>query len=298
MRFFATVFALSLVASNVAAHGVITEIAGANGVKGVGFGVTDLSGKKIRLFNQASRYVKGDNSVCGSQKLDGKKQTPIDFQAALKTATNPKNLATADANGVISMTLFQVNADGAGPYSCKVSADASGKNFKAMEVVTQVPGTKGKSGAANKSFKFAVKLPAGTKCTGPNGACLVQCKSALNQPFGGCLAVGQSGGAAKAVKAVAKAPKALVAKREQLSRQAPEIVARHVTDYENDDSEFENDASEFENDASEFENDDFEAAEVEEYAPEWYPRDVAPRVISRLFDVRAMEAAFDIPTTA
>jgi len=283
MRFFTTVLALSLVASNVAAHGVVTAIKGANGVTGVGFGVTDLTGKKIRLFNQASRYVKGDNSICGSQKLDGKKQTAIDFQAALKTATNPKNLATADANGVISMTLFQVNADGAGPYTCKVSADASGKNFKAMEVVTQVPGTKGKSGAANKSFKFEVKLPAGTKCTGPNGACLVQCKSALNQPFGGCLAVGQSGGAAKAVKAVAKAPKALVAKREQLSRQAPEeILARDATDSE-DEEEF---------------KDEVRAPEADNQAVEIESRDVVPRVISRLFDVRAMEAAFDIPTTA
>jgi len=277
MRFFsATILALSLVASNVAAHGVVTAIKGANGITGVGFGVTDLSGKKIRLFNQASRYVKGDNSVCGSQKLDGKKQTPIDFQAALKTATNPKNLATADANGVISMTLFQVNADGAGPYSCKVSEDASGKNFKAMEVVTQVPGTKGKSGAANKSFKFEIKLPAGTKCSGPNGACLVQCKSALNQPFGGCLAIGQTGGAAKPSKAVANAPKALVAKREQLSRQAAEeILARDAAEPEDEDSEA-------------FSN---EEASTPKAA-------AAPRVRSRLFDVRAMEVALDIPTSA
>lgn len=280
MRFFATVLALSLVASNVAAHGIITEIQGANGVKGVGFGVTDLSGKKIRLFNQASRFIKGDTSLCGSQKLDGKKQTPINFQAALKTATNAKNLATADANGVISMTLFQVNADGAGPYSCKVSADASGKDFKAMEVITQVPGTKGKSKAANKSFKFAIKLPAGTTCSGPGGACLIQCKSALNQPFGGCLAVGQSGGA-KAVKAVAKAPKALVAKREMLSRQAAEeILARDATESEDEDSEVEPEV------------------EPEVFVPEIESSGAAPRVISRFFDVRAMEAALDIPTTA
>jgi len=280
MRFFsATVLALSLVASNVAAHGVFTAIKGANGVTGVGFGVTDLTGKKIRLFNQASRYIKGDTSLCGSQKLDGKKQTPIDFQKALKTATDPKNLATADANGIISMTLFQVNADGAGPYSCKVSADASGKNFKDMKVLTQVPGTKGKSGAANKSFKFEVQLPAGTTCTGPNRSCLVQCKSALNQPFGGCVAIGQSGGAAKAIKASAKAPKALVAKREQLSRQAAEeVLARDATDSE--DEEFQDEVSEVK-----------DISDVES-------RDVAPRVISRLFDVRAMEAAFDIPATA
>ena len=53
--FFNTSFlaALFLVAS-VNAHGVVTEIQGANGVKGVGFGVSDLSGKNLRLFNQVS----------------------------------------------------------------------------------------------------------------------------------------------------------------------------------------------------------------------------------------------------
>src|SRR5258708_23451569 len=36
----------------VEAHSVVTEVKGANGVNGVGMGVTDVSGKKLRLFNQ------------------------------------------------------------------------------------------------------------------------------------------------------------------------------------------------------------------------------------------------------
>lgn len=58
------------------------------------------------------------------------------------------------------MTLFQVNGDGAGPYSCQVSADASGKDFKAMQILTQVPGTQGTSGASNQAFPLVAKLPA------------------------------------------------------------------------------------------------------------------------------------------
>jgi len=187
------VLALSA-ASAVSAHGVVTNIKGANGKTGVGFGVTDVKGTKLRLFNQASRYVKGDTSACGSQKLNGKTQTPINEASALSKAVKA-GLPTAAADGTISMTLFQVNADGAGPYNCEVSADASGKSFVAMKTINDVPGTKGKSNAKNTAFPLNIQLPSGTKCTGPSGACLVRCKNGNSQPFGGCIAVAQ--GAAK-----------------------------------------------------------------------------------------------------
>jgi hypothetical protein len=79
----------------------------------IGFGVTDVKGTKLRLFNQASRYLKNDTSACGSQKLDGKKQTPVNQDVELQKAI-ANGLPTAAADGTIAMTLFQVNADGAG----------------------------------------------------------------------------------------------------------------------------------------------------------------------------------------
>jgi len=178
-------------AYSVSAHGVVTQIKGANGKNGVGFGVTDVSGKKLRLFNQASRYVKGDNSACGSQKLNGKTQTPVNEKLELSKAVNA-GLPTASSDGTISMTLFQVNADGAGPYNCEVSDDASGTNFVAMKTINDVPGTKGKSNAKNAAFPLDIQLPSNTKCSGPGGACLVRCKNGNGQPFGGCLAVAQA----------------------------------------------------------------------------------------------------------
>jgi len=181
-------------AYSVSAHGVVTNIKGANGKNGVGFGVTDVTGKKVSLFDQASRFLKGNNAECGSQKLNGKAETAVNEQSELSKAINA-GLPTAASDGTISMTLFQVNADGAGPYNCEVSDDASGGNFVAMKTVTDVPGTKGISNAKNTAFPLDIQLPANTKCSGPCGACLVRCKNAVNEPFGGCLAVAQ--GAAK-----------------------------------------------------------------------------------------------------
>jgi len=85
------------------------------------------------------------------------------------------------------MTFHQINADGAGPVTCSVSADATGKTFTAMTVTTNVPGTNGRSNAANANFPLVTSLPAGTMCTGTvgstTGVCAVKCANP-GGPFG------------------------------------------------------------------------------------------------------------------
>lgn len=81
--------------------------------------------------------------------------------------------------------------------TCSVSADASGKAFVAMTVTTQVPGTKGRSNAANADFPLVASMPAGTKCTGTVGAltavCAVKCANPAG-PFGSVVLVQQVAG--------------------------------------------------------------------------------------------------------
>lgn len=58
MRFTTAVALATLCLSTaVEAHSVVTEVKGANGVKGVGMGVTDVTGKKLRLFNQVRTFI-------------------------------------------------------------------------------------------------------------------------------------------------------------------------------------------------------------------------------------------------
>jgi len=176
----------------VEAHSVVTKVDGSNGVKGAGMGVTDATGKKLRLFNQASRYVKGDTSLCGSQKLDGKEQTPINKDAEIKKAV-AQGLPTPDKDGILKMTMFQVNADGAGPFKCEVSHNDN-DDLVPAEVVKDVPGEKGKSKAKNQAFPFEVRVPTDLKCTGQGQSCILRCKNALSQPFGGCVVFKAAGG--------------------------------------------------------------------------------------------------------
>jgi hypothetical protein len=81
-------------------------------------------------------------------------------------ATVPQVSSTC---GVVTMVYHQINAGGAGTVTCSVSADATGKTFTAMKVTTQVPGTNGRSTAANANFPLEADMPAGTDASWEEG---------------------------------------------------------------------------------------------------------------------------------
>jgi hypothetical protein len=116
-------------------------------------------------------------------------QTDIAAMIAQTGATIPQ---VGASGGVLTMTFHQINADGAGPISCSVSADATGNTFTPMTITTQVPGTNGRSNAANADFPLVAQMPAGTTCTGTVGAltnvCIVKCANPAG-PFGSNIPV-------------------------------------------------------------------------------------------------------------
>ncbi|KAF4579756.1 hypothetical protein EYR40_000068 [Pleurotus pulmonarius] len=141
MKFIYQLVPLLVAALHVSAHGVITNVSGANGVAGQAFGVvatTPRTGSKRDPFQQDSSIIRdreissGKAGVCGRTLGGGNN----DVQAMLAAASSA-GLPSVAADGSVQMTLHQVNGDGAGPYSCQVSADATGQNFVAMDVTQQ-----------------------------------------------------------------------------------------------------------------------------------------------------------------
>ncbi|KDN42639.1 hypothetical protein RSAG8_06596, partial [Rhizoctonia solani AG-8 WAC10335] len=129
----------------------------------------------------------GDAQACGRTLAGG-----VNDMAAQLAAASSAGLASVGSDGSVAMTVHQINGDGAGPYTCDVSADASGQNFVAMEVTTNVPGQNSRSQAKATDFPLVAQMPAGTTCTGgPDGdACVVRCRNAARAgPFGGCVPV-------------------------------------------------------------------------------------------------------------
>lgn len=87
-------------------------------------------------------------------------QTPAEAQGCGRTLQGGDiNMASAAAamvgtmggmpmvtqGGTVSMTVHQVNADGAGPYTCMVDPTGTGNSFQPMTVVTNVPGRNGRN---------------------------------------------------------------------------------------------------------------------------------------------------------
>lgn len=72
-------------------------------------------------------------------------QGSIDIAKSLTTALaqGGGDLPSLAADGSISLTLHQVNADGGGPFTAMFNADATGKTWVAAEVLVQVPGSNG-----------------------------------------------------------------------------------------------------------------------------------------------------------
>ncbi|KAG8727066.1 hypothetical protein FRC12_022831 [Ceratobasidium sp. 428] len=189
---------LSAFASLAAAHGVITAVKGANGVTGIPMGVdtsTPRDGTRAKPFQQDTSIIRdreiqsGKVGACGRTNLN---------------AASSAGLPSATESGEIQMTLHQVNQDGAGPYTCDVSADG-GNTFQKATVTKNVPGAfLGLSTATAEDFPLNVQMPAGMQCAGgPNGdACVVRCRNATPAgPFGSCAVVtnAQAGGAAGGV---------------------------------------------------------------------------------------------------
>ncbi|KAJ7692763.1 hypothetical protein B0H17DRAFT_1159601 [Mycena rosella] len=154
---------------NVQAHGTITGVTGANGVQAAGFGIiasTPRDGSTRKPFEQDTSVIRdneitsGKAGVCGRTAAGGSNDVATQLAAASQAG-----LPTAAADGSVTMTLHQVNGDGAGPYTCDVSGDG-GNTFQAATVTQQVPGKNGRSQAKATDFALTAQLPAADTAAG------------------------------------------------------------------------------------------------------------------------------------
>jgi len=187
---------LAALATTVHGHGAMVAVIGANNITGMGLGInpaTPRDGSTRNPFEQDTSIIndkeiaKGKASPCGRTPGGGVNDIAAGVASAASTG-----LPSLTANGQISMTLHQVNQDGAGPYTCEMSTDATGATFVPMTVITNVPGVNSRSRAKATDFPLVAQGLPGTTCTGgPNGdACIVRCRnSARAGPFGGCAVV-------------------------------------------------------------------------------------------------------------
>ncbi|OQV10600.1 hypothetical protein CLAIMM_14577 [Cladophialophora immunda] len=185
------------VAELVAGHGAIIAATGDAGGNGSALGIdptTPRDGTRRRPFQQDTTRFAGDAADTFGETLEGGDNDPESGTAAV-LAQNGGTLPQITAGGQVQMTLHQVNADGAGPYTCMINADATGTTWTKMTVSQNVPGVRGNDPkGAETDFPLTAEVPASQTCTGTvagqENVCMVRCQNqALAGPFGGVVPV-------------------------------------------------------------------------------------------------------------
>ncbi|KAF3914836.1 hypothetical protein ABW20_dc0104019 [Dactylellina cionopaga] len=158
-------------------------------------------GRRLRV-NESSFYTKDYDGPFSHPVPGGPYVTYIDGQSAINAPTWIEAMAKKNEipyvteGGVLTMSVYQQNADGAGPYSCRISYGASPDEWEstALEITTNVPGVGGISTNHGVQFPLVVRMPNKLECTGSytgaKNVCLIQCSNtARNGPFGGCIPI-------------------------------------------------------------------------------------------------------------
>ncbi|KAI9224113.1 hypothetical protein BC828DRAFT_374308 [Blastocladiella britannica] len=192
-------------------HGAITGAKGIGGPEGKALGIVDdtpRDGKTRDPFQQDTSIIRdreiasGRTGPCGRTLGGGNNDIAAGVQSLM---TDLGGLPMVAAGQPLTMTVHQINADGAGPYRCDLSADGTGTDFVPMQVGQNLKGLLGINPRTSVTDQpLEVTMPAGLKCTGgPNGnMCLVRCRNNTPAgPFGGCVPVQQMAGSAAAPNA-------------------------------------------------------------------------------------------------
>ncbi|KAK7753505.1 hypothetical protein SLS62_004580 [Diatrype stigma] len=133
---------------------------------------------------------------CGRTELTGN----IDIGENTENAIAAGKVTQVQAGTQMTVTIHQVNADGAGPYTCDlIEAGNNGVVSQNLTVENNVPGVNGFSQAKTQDFDIKVTMPDNFNCVGGStgNVCTVRCRNnAQAGPFGGCFPVEQVDGVA------------------------------------------------------------------------------------------------------
>ncbi|KAF3925474.1 hypothetical protein ABW21_db0208896 [Orbilia brochopaga] len=163
-------------------------------------------GANINLQNEY--YAANPTLKWGKKTFNYKKANPKDknfwlYQCPAKKLIDWKGLTTQRAKegkiiqvtrgGWIRLMHYQVNADGGGPFKCKISRSGEPMNWDKKWIIpgpkNQVPGAKKTSlnpKGARKPFPLTIPIPKDLECNGSYGSGN-RVNYAVNGPFGGCI---------------------------------------------------------------------------------------------------------------
>ncbi|CZR67396.1 related to gEgh 16 protein [Phialocephala subalpina] len=167
------------------AQGVILSAQGTKGsVASLGLQV-QTTGNDANIINLQEINTNVVNE-CGRTLLAGN----IDIGENTENQLLNKTVTSVTKGSTVAVSIDQVSADGAGPYTCDL--DPTGN---AEGATGQIPLNVTENDAASGKIALTLTMPSDLACIGASAGnvCTVRCfNSAAAGPFGGCFAVQQS----------------------------------------------------------------------------------------------------------
>lgn len=187
-----------MAAQLVSGHAVITNAVGDAGGSGMALGVvtsTPRDGTRRNPFQQDATRFRGASADTFGETV-GQGANNLESGMSKIMAETGDTLPQVTPGGQLTMTLHQVNSDGAGPYQCMINADGTGGDWQNIQVSQNVDGNqrgRNRQGSAS-DHPLVADIPANQQCTGTaggqTGVCLVRCQNPANAgPFGGVVPV-------------------------------------------------------------------------------------------------------------
>lgn len=173
MLSFSTILPLAAVFSLAHGHGVILAAQGeAGSPASIGFQVDSALARNCTSISpcQQDTTIIRDAEIkanivneCGRTEINGN----IDVGESTENAIAAGAVTKVTSGGTMTVTIHQVNADGAGPYSCDLDETSnSGTISQNLTVTNNVPGANGLSQAKTEDFNITVAMPDKLACTG------------------------------------------------------------------------------------------------------------------------------------
>ncbi|KZL68226.1 GAS1-like protein, partial [Colletotrichum tofieldiae] len=166
------------------AQGVILSAQGPNGPASLGL-LVDPAKADANIINQ-QEIVQNVVNECGRTILGGN----IDIGETTESQLGNNTVTKVTKGSNVDITIAQVSADGAGPYSCDLDL-TSNANGATGQTKLQVKEAKPQNG----NIKLTVTMPDDLACVGAStgDVCTVRCfNDNAKGPFGGCVAVQQT----------------------------------------------------------------------------------------------------------
>jgi hypothetical protein len=118
--------------------------------------IGDAGGAALAFgVTSATSNSQSDTTTFKAGKFGSTQKGAVDPAAQLAAVQKIAGNTLPQVTSQITLTLHQINGDGAGPMACSIDTSATGQ-FADAVVAKDVPGTKGNSGASNQDF---VSLP-------------------------------------------------------------------------------------------------------------------------------------------